>query len=796
MLAPAAIAGSDDCPSFPAAAAYAAGTGPQGVAIGDLDGDGDGDLAVANNGGDVSILLNVGDGTFAEATAYATGALSHSVAIGDLDGDGDGDLAVANAGSNDVSIHLNAGDGTFAAAVAYAAGGTSVSVAIGDLDGDGDGDLAVANSSGGTNVSVFLNAGDGTFAAAAGYATGTSPQSVAIGDLDGDGDRDLATANFGSNDVSVLLNAGDATFAAAVAYAAGEQPNSVAIGDLDGDGDRDLAVANRLSDDASVLLNAGDGTFAAATAYAAGDVPFSVAIGDLDGDGDGDLVVANFSSNDVSVLLNAGDATFAASVAYAAGNSPHSVSIGDLDGDGNSDLAVANQSGGSVSVLLNACLPPPPPGFEQPAEFPAEGAPLIHAVGDLDTALATMGTLDVAVVIPDADPSVNGQVQIFLNLGNDMGGNWLGLDPQLPTITVGPDPSGIAIGNFSLDDYADLAVTNRFDSTVSFFINNADDTGTFMAGPVVGGTFDMPSAIVAGEFGAGAGLDFAVANEGDSTVDIIGNPLTPIASVNVGSNPVALDVRDLDDDRDLDLVSANIGGDSITAILNEGGGVFTAQTDVPVGLDPVDLAIGDLNLDGNPDVITANFADGTVTILLNLGPPDGSGLVFAAPITLNAGTQPTSVDAVDYDSDNDLDLVVAGEDPIAGPALLLIENEIIPSGFLTFADPQPIVIGADPQYVLNGDFNDDGPPDLVTVNIDDDQKTGGSVTVLINEIFPCPGDFNEDGAVGFGDILALIGLWGPCGVGITCPGDLNFDGAVGFGDILFVIANWGPCQER
>ncbi|MCP3902865.1 MAG: hypothetical protein GY715_04440, partial [Planctomycetes bacterium] len=306
----------------------------------------------------------------------------------------------------------------------------------------------------------------------------------------------------------------------------------------------------------------------------------------------------------------------------------------------------------------------------------------------------------------------------------------------------------------------------------------------------------MPSAIVTGEFGAGAGLDFAVANEGSSEVDIIGNPLTPIATVTVGLNPVALDVRDLDDDRDLDLVSANIGGDSITAIINEGGGVFTAQTDVPVGLDPVDLATGDLNLDGRPDIITANSADGTITIVLNLGPPDGSGVVFSAQPPLDAGIQPTSVDAVDLDGDLDLDIVVAGEDPIAGPALLILENQLIPSGFFTFADPQPVTIGADPQYVLNGDFNDDGPPDLVTVNIDADQPTGGSVTVLINAVFPCPGDFNEDGAVGFGDILALIGLWGPCGIGITCPGDLNFDGSVGFADILFVISNWGPCVER
>ncbi len=73
------------------------------MAIGDLDGINGRDLAVANGGvfpsfeGDVLVLLNQGDGTFA--------------------------AAVANGLSDDVSVLLNQGDGTFAAAVAYDAGG-------------------------------------------------------------------------------------------------------------------------------------------------------------------------------------------------------------------------------------------------------------------------------------------------------------------------------------------------------------------------------------------------------------------------------------------------------------------------------------------------------------------------------------------------------------------------------------------------------------------------------------------------------------------------------------------------
>ena len=55
---------------------------------------------------------------------------------------------------------------------------------------------------------------------------------------------------------------------------------------------------------------------------------------------------------------------------------------------------------------------------------------------------------------------------------------------------------------------------------------------------------------------------------------------------------------------------------------------------------------------------------------------------------------------------------------------------------------------------------------------------------------PCPADVDGSGDVGFGDILAVIGSWGPCP---GCPADVNEDGLVGFADILQIIGAWGPC---
>ena len=49
-------------------------------------------------------------------------------------------------------------------------------------------------------------------------------------------------------------------------------------------------------------------------------------------------------------------------------------------------------------------------------------------------------------------------------------------------------------------------------------------------------------------------------------------------------------------------------------------------------------------------------------------------------------------------------------------------------------------------------------------------------------------DIDGDGAVSFGDLLAMLAAFGPCGD--FCPGDLNGDDAVDFGDVLSLLAAW------
>jgi hypothetical protein len=296
-------------------------SGPQSVAVGDFNGDGKLDLAVAcfqvinGQGGQVSVFLGNGDGTFQPYKNYLVGSDPFSVVTGDFNRDGKLDLAVGDHGGPGVSVLLGNGDGTFQPQTVYPIqGGLLTSLAEGDLRGNGKLDLVTANpafsglpaTQPGATVSVLLGNGDGTFQSAANIPVPSNPVEAILGDFNGDGRLDVATAN-SDNTVSVLLGNGDGTFAPPRNSAVGGPALALAAADFNGDRRLDLVVANGAQNTVSVLLGNGDGTFRAPlTLPAGGNQSNSVAAGDFNRDSLPDLAVGNFFSNDVGVLLNQG----------------------------------------------------------------------------------------------------------------------------------------------------------------------------------------------------------------------------------------------------------------------------------------------------------------------------------------------------------------------------------------------------------------------------------------------------------------------------------------------------------
>ncbi len=172
----------------------------------DLNGDGKLDLVMSSPGANtVSVFLGNGDGTFTAAPGgpIAVGNDPEGIAVGDLNGDGIPDIAVANFGGNSVTVLLGKGNGTFttlAPLVLSQGANTSAfltnfqpgSIAMSDLNNDGTADLALASSEG----TVVLNGnGDGTFTLGDVTSDGVTGNDVgdalALADANGDGRTDI-----------------------------------------------------------------------------------------------------------------------------------------------------------------------------------------------------------------------------------------------------------------------------------------------------------------------------------------------------------------------------------------------------------------------------------------------------------------------------------------------------------------------------------------------------------------------------------------------------------------------------
>lgn len=184
-----------------------------GVVLGDFNGDGRADYATTLSGSNaVLIYTGAGDGTFTfSSTYYTAGTSPELIRSGDVNGDGYLDVITGDqGGSGNVSVLLGNSNGTFKAAVSYATG-ASPKITLTDLDGDGANDI-VTSDFGGSTISVLFGNGNGTFKARITSFAAAGPGRNATGDLNGDTLEDIITTNYTAGSMQVLLGNGDARF--------------------------------------------------------------------------------------------------------------------------------------------------------------------------------------------------------------------------------------------------------------------------------------------------------------------------------------------------------------------------------------------------------------------------------------------------------------------------------------------------------------------------------------------------------------------------------------------------------
>ncbi|MDX8402706.1 MAG: FG-GAP-like repeat-containing protein, partial [Mariprofundaceae bacterium] len=567
------------------------------AAAGDVNGDGyadviigaPGDDTLASNAGAAWIYSGV-DGTelMAFHSSSANAGFGRAVAGGvDLNADGYADIVVGapadtdpRTGAQGGAVHIFSGRDGSLIERRYAPFPDSFgsALALGDVNADGYADLIVGAP----------NADAARFSSGSAFVL-DGPFGMPRADILMTASGDWAPAD-GASTVTVTVQVKDAAGAPVVGaqvgfLADGYAALSVTSAVTDATGRATVSVSDAVVESVNVdayvaalslstALNGqtahisfldplgdpdGDG-LTNATEFTAGTDPN---LADTDGDGFSDGVEWNTVPpsdplNPVSVPL-----AMAAGTPAVVGTTPERLVAGNFVIDGYADLAVADRAGNAVHILAGDGTG----AWTVVSSIPVGLAPVDIASGDFNRD----GYADLAV----AD---NASHDAYVMLGDGAGGF---VQTQAVALATTVWPGSIAVGDFNIDGYADLAigvdtVALAFPSSSSVLFYQGDGAGGFAAA----GSVSLSGLAAAG--------------------------------------PADLVASDVNRDGYTDVVAALAGTNRAVVALNNGGFAFTPSV-YPVGNTPRGLAVADINRDGYADLLTANSGAADVSILTGFG---------------------------------------------------------------------------------------------------------------------------------------------------------------------------------
>ncbi|MFK7961898.1 MAG: CRTAC1 family protein [Phycisphaerales bacterium] len=509
------------------------------------------------------------------------------------------------------------------------------------------------------------------------------------------------------------------------------------------------------------------------------------------------------------------------SMSFAAGGT-----VADFNGDGWQDIFHAVGGGGPDQLFINNR----DGTFTESAA--AWGIALAHrstagVAGDYDGD----GDIDLYVTsLGPAGASQTGFHKLYRNNGDETFTDVAASAGVERTSTASADGWGGAWGDYDLDGDLDLAVAGWASSDGNrLFRNNGD--GTFadvsaLLGNMAGVSgfaprfVDMdgdryPELIWVADFATGRYF----VNNGDGTFTNFTGP----AGVNLDGTEMGATVADIDEDGDFDFYVSTINSNNL--YLNDGDNTFTnvaAGAGVASGGWGWAVVAVDMDHDTYIDLLQAEHGGNHRAWRNTSG---GGSLDFdemSNAIGITGSEAGRGLSNFDYDNDGDQDLVFFSYDD----QIRLYRNEVagaVDAGWLrVFLDPAgatdiaPNGIGAVVEVSFGGRTligRIDGGSNylsqsemsahfgLGTAAIIDEVRVAwpnGAVTVVadvaVNQTLTleppaaCPGDLSgPNGAVDFGDLLAVLSAWG------TPDGDVSGDGQTAFDDILVVLSGWGPC---
>lgn len=327
-------------------------------------------------------------------------------------------------------------------------------------------------------------------------------------------------------------------------------------------------------------------------------------------------------------------------------------------------------------------------------------------------------------------------------------------------------------GDLDNDGTPDLAVPNEGTHDVSVFRNTLG-AGVFSAHAEYGVNF-RPSSVFGEDFDNDGDQDLATADINGNTMSVLtnnGHGVFPLVqSYAAGSETRQVSGGDFDGDNDIDLCTTSRGTNQVFLFTNGGASTFTSAALNTVARGPFAIRCADLNGDWHLDIAVGCQTADSLTVLLN----DGAG-GFVRSGTYLVGDGPWDLHANDLDGDGDCDLVCVCS---FANRLVVLRND----GAGKFPVRVPLATGVFPLAAFTADLDGDGDFDALSSNYN-----SGSVSL-----------FRNDGAGNFTPWTTLFTLVaGSYTWASDLDGDRDLDLSVvdEESDLLFVFLNGGTAAD-